>query len=228
MRRRDWAIWLFALVIAIVLWVYVVVHQNLTRTLQVPVEVTGVPTGMVARAEPAAASVAVTGPRDTVERLSLDNVRVRVALPAREPGSYRARLRVAVLRGMSTRVSPQQVRVSLQHRPQTSSDRDRVPPRTVPIVLTGSGQPARGYRVDTIDLEPTMATITGDAGVVAAVHLLPTAPLALQDARDDVEARLPLAPPAGVAVLHPGSVHVIVHIRQGLPIVPPLSSEEAR
>ena len=46
MRRRDWVIWLLALVIALVLWFYVVSHQNLTRTLQVAVEVTGVPKGM--------------------------------------------------------------------------------------------------------------------------------------------------------------------------------------
>jgi YbbR domain-containing protein len=228
MRRRDWAIWLLALVIALVLWFYVVSHQNLTRTLQVAVEVTGVPKGMIARAAPAAASVAVTGPREVVERLTVDSVHVRAQLRSREPGDQTARLQVAVSRGLSARVTPDRVSVRLERRPAANDRAARATPKAVPIVLTTRGYPAPGYRVDSIDLDPAIATITGEADAVGALRVLPTAALQLQGARDEVEARLPLAPPAGVAVLHPSSVHVVVHIRQGLPLVQPLTPEEAR
>jgi len=118
MRRRNWAIWLFALLIAVVLWYYVVTQGNLTRMLQVPVEVTGVSAKMIARAEPASVSVTVTGPRETVETITVYDVRVRAPLASRDPGSYLTPLRVTVPRGLSARVAPQSVRVLVEIRPE--------------------------------------------------------------------------------------------------------------
>ncbi|KPJ64825.1 hypothetical protein AMK68_00440 [candidate division KD3-62 bacterium DG_56] len=226
MRRRDWATWLFALVIAVVLWYYVVAQGNLTQTLQVPVEVTGVSEKMIARALPASVSVTVTGPRETVDGITVDNVRVRAVLASPDPGNYRTPLRVTVPRGVSARVAPELARVRVEQRPAAGPEA-RVRSRAVPIALATRGQPAPGYRVDNIEFAPTIATVTGIAERVSSLRAVPTDALNLEGARNNVEARLPLLPPPGVAVLSPATVYVVVYIRPGPLPVHPVPPEES-
>lgn len=226
MRRRDWATWLFALVIAVVLWYYVVAQRNLTQTLQVPVEVTGVSEQMIVRSLPASVSVTVTGPRETVEGMTVDNVRVRAVLASPDPGDYRTPLRIMVPRGVSARVAPDSVRVRVE-RPPAGSPEARVITRSVPIALTSRGQPAPGYRVDRVEFAPTIATVTGIAERINDLRAVPTDALDLAGVRNNVEARLPLVPPPGVAVLSPATVYVVVHIRPGPPPVQPPPPEDA-
>jgi YbbR domain-containing protein len=216
MRRRDWATYGLSLVIAVFLWYYVVARDNITEVFRVPVEVTGLPERVIATCEPAIATVTVVGAREIVSALTAEDVRVRARPPSHQPGTYSAPLRATVPRGVSARINRSQATVTLKQIAEPGAE-VRLMTRAVPIALTSLGQPAPGYYVYRIEVAPTIATITGPEERVRHLPAVPTDAVNLEGVREDVVTRVALVPPAGVAVITPTTVSVVVGIRPGLP-----------
>lgn len=85
--------------------------------------------------------------------------------------------------------------------------------KTVAVRLELIGQPAYGYRLSTVKVEPSTVILQGDPQVIDAVPgFIETEPLDLTDVQSEINKQIALIPPAGTSVLDGEVVSVRVSI----------------
>jgi len=120
---RHWELKLLALVFSTALWFFVMTTERADLILSAPVEVEGLPPGLVVTGEmPDSVDVQLHGLRGVLSRLSADQVRARLNLAGARPGELTVKLlpgQVAVPPGITVlRVMPSQFRVVLSAAPR--------------------------------------------------------------------------------------------------------------
>ena len=85
---------------------------------------------------------------------------------------------------------------------------------TLPVVPVLSGQPAFGYRISAITVEPLVVTVSGEASTVARLDSAPTLPISVDGRTTDLEASIGLALPEGVSVSGSDQVRVTLKIER--------------
>ncbi len=103
-------------------------------------------------------------------------------------------------------LEPDQVHVTIRVTGLTAT-------KTVPVTPALSGRPADGYEIVSIDVSPSVVTLSGDADALASVSQVATAGVSVAGARDDVATTAPIAPPAGIESISGSDVQVTVRIR---------------
>lgn len=83
---------------------------------------------------------------------------------------------------------------------------------TLPVVPMLSGQPAFGYRISAVKVEPLVVTVSGEAATVARLDSAPTLPISVQGRTTDLEATIGLGLPDGVSVSGSDRVQVTITI----------------
>jgi YbbR domain-containing protein len=79
------------------------------------------------------------------------------------------------------------------------------------VGFTLTGQPAAGYRIANAQVNPTSVSVTGLAGTLAGLTLVPSDPVDISGATSDVIRTVLLRPPAGVqASVRTVQVHVFI------------------
>ena len=76
------------------------------------------------------------------------------------------------------------------------------------------GEPAEGYRIIEIDLEPRVVLITGSEEIIDEISSLSTTPIEIQGAESDIEKIVGLQLPTGVAAIDSASFQVNIRIGQ--------------
>ena len=103
-------------------------------------------------------------------------------------------------------IDPPQVRV----RVAVFTDRRS---KTIPVSPTVNGTPAAGFEVVSVEVNPTVISVEGDANDLAGLDHADTAPVSVAGASSEFVQTVGLALPEGVAALGSGSVQVTVHLR---------------
>ncbi len=102
--------------------------------------------------------------------------------------------------------------------------------KTVPLKSVVLGEPASGYQVDEIRIEPNTATILGDPLVMSKINFLETEPLDITGRESSIITQQRLVLTTGVSLLNmENSVQVGVTIRavqssQDLPVIPTVTN----
>ena len=86
--------------------------------------------------------------------------------------------------------------------------------RTLPVVPVLSGQPAFGYRISAVTVEPLVVTVSGEASTVARLDSVSTAPISVDGRTTDLETSIGLALPQGVSVNGSDQVRVTLTIER--------------
>lgn len=115
---RHWELKLLALAFSSGLWVFVMTSEKTNVTLPLPVELDGVPSGLVVTSEqPDTVDVQLHGLRAALSRVAPDALRVRVSLAGARPGELVVGLgpdQIVVPPGVSVlRITPSVVRIGL-------------------------------------------------------------------------------------------------------------------
>lgn len=115
---RHWELKLLALAFAAALWVFVMSSEKTNVTLPLPVELDGVPSGLMVTSErPDTVDVQLHGLRSALLRVAPDALRVRINLAGSRPGEVVVGLapdQIIVPPGVSVvRITPSVVRVGL-------------------------------------------------------------------------------------------------------------------
>jgi YbbR domain-containing protein len=84
--------------------------------------------------------------------------------------------------------------------------------RSVPVNPILSGEPAPGFRVAAIDVEPLSVTLEGDADQLAQLTAADTAPVPIYGATRDISQNVAFALPTGITAVGSGTVRVTVHL----------------
>jgi YbbR domain-containing protein len=85
--------------------------------------------------------------------------------------------------------------------------------RSIAVSPVVTGNPALGFEVATITVDPSVVTVEGDAERLAALETIDTAPVSVSGASATVEMNVALAPPDGVSPLDAVTVTVTVTFR---------------
>ena len=107
----------------------------------------------------------------------------------------------------SVEIDPQRVRVRIAVARELAN-------RTLPVVPILSGQPAPGYRVSAITVQPLVVTVSGEAATVAGLDSAPTLPISVDGRTSDLAANVGFDLPAGVSVSGSDQVQVMLTIEQ--------------
>lgn len=194
--------------------------QNIPITIdtadskQVPIvaELLPLPTGLEA-GEPIAeqTTAMVSGPKSVIDTIT--ELKAQVAVDASGIDINQLVTLVPIddkgqALGPSARVDvdPPQVRV----RVSVFTDRRS---KTIPVNPTVNGTPAAGFEVTSVDVNPVVVSVEGDANDLAGLDQADTAPVSVAGASSEFVQTVGLALPEGVEALGSGSVQVTVHLR---------------
>jgi YbbR domain-containing protein len=168
-----------ALAVAFILWLFVNAGKRETEMLQFPIEFRNTPehSVLVTREHIDSVSVKLNGPGALLASLDGRRAPIVIDLAGVELGSeMRVKIRDEMIR------VPRGVRI-------VDIEPSRIPVRleeiryaTVPVHLTRSGEPADGYKVETVRLMPSSVVVSGPASTVDDLHVVETEPLDLNGA----------------------------------------------
>lgn len=184
---ENWALKLLSLAFALILWFFVMGERKLERTYAVPLEMKNVPAGMmVANDVPSQVEVRINGPRTLLMNLHPEDLHIVIDLKDLPPGltSFRRleeRLNIPAPLKV-TRLSPSYVDVKME----------RVKVRQVPIKAVLSGAPAKGFRVEKVQVDPETIAVEGAEEEVDALHQVATRPVKIEGAASNLVEVVPV------------------------------------
>ncbi len=184
---ENWVLKLLSLVLALILWFFVMGEQKLERSYAVSLELKNMPPGMmVANEIPSHIEVRIAGPRTLLMNMQTQNIGISVDLKDLQPGLTtlkRLEERLDLPGPLKvTRVSPSYVDIKLE----------RIRARLVPVEVTVTGEPAAGYRVGKIRVKPEKVMVEGAEGEVGGVETVPTEAVDVTGASADIATVVPL------------------------------------
>ena len=84
--------------------------------------------------------------------------------------------------------------------------------RTLPVVPQITGQPAPGYRITSVTVEPPVVTVSGEEATITQLETAPTDPIDVSGRTDDLEAVVGVALPNSATVNGDDTVRVMITI----------------
>jgi YbbR domain-containing protein len=179
------------------------------REVPVTVDLGTVPPGLDVR-DPVVSQdpVTVSGPDSAVRSVAAALARVRLdpsGLDLNETvGLVPVDARGEIVGGAD--VQPSAVRVTIQIGSQLST-------KTLPVSPVVTGTPASSVEITSVEVQPALVTVEGEADALAGLLAIDTRPVAISGATTDVETAVGLDLPEGVAALGVDQVRVAIAIR---------------
>jgi YbbR domain-containing protein len=162
--RHNWPLKLLSLVVAVVLWYFVLNAEDpqSTQTITVPV----VPVNMAENLEaigitPSSVELRLRGRQSALRQAEAGRIRMEANLRNAEVGENEVPLRVAGV--------PINVRVMPGYSTSAMVELDTVIERTRPVLYERLGTPADGFVIDQIAIEPNEVTVRGATTAVREV-----------------------------------------------------------
>jgi YbbR domain-containing protein len=212
---KNWELKILALLSAIVLWFFVVGIENNSSKFpeQIPVAAVNVPTGMVVSNDLGKAIIRIRTDQDLVKNLAVGDFDVTVDLTNAQEGGQDLPLSATSKNDKVTilKVDPATVHVVLQAITQKDI-------KVKPVV---SGNPAQGYAVQDVQVNPQTVTISGGKNAINTLDSIEAdiklSGIESTDFMENVTLQLPpnLASQKNVS-LNPEQVSVDVKISQQL------------
>ncbi|MBI4611932.1 MAG: YbbR-like domain-containing protein [Candidatus Rokubacteria bacterium] len=188
----HWELKLLSLLGALVLWLFVVGGEKSEVVLPVPVEFSGIPTGLELTAgHRDSVDVQLRGLRVQLMRLRGEALRVQVPLAGAGPGDTTHRLlpeHVPVPAGVQVvRITPSRLRVVLE----------TVESATLRVVPRLTGAPPAGFVLRDVRVTPIQVEVRGPRSEVRVLSQVETEPIDLSTLRGPVRRSVTLAGPGG-------------------------------
>jgi len=189
--RRNLGLKLFALLIAFLIWANVTGRGQQIRNLRIPLDVTPPADMLVLSFEPQEIGIRVRGFESQMERLVPERLYARIDLGAIDsPGEHRLMVTPQdvynVPRGITVEeVLTDEVVVRLERRLE----------KAVRVQAETAGEPAEGYEISGITVEPLVVTIRGPESLIAPLEQIRTRPVDVSGRREDVRTTVKVVPP---------------------------------
>ena len=163
MLHRDLKTKLFSLVLAVMLWCYLLLSSKnpiIQRSWQLRVDLRHVPAGYIGTVTPAAVQLLVRGREQAMSAVDVSHFRILADCSDLVPGEHWVKLSAKQPEGVSVRVEPTQVRVMVE----------QILRRIKPVEFRLEGEPPPGYELGNPTGEPAMVTVYGAASRVDEVR----------------------------------------------------------
>lgn len=178
---------ILALLLAVIIWYFVVGEERAEVGLTVPLELINIPRNLiVVNNVTPAIDLRVNGPKSLVRALSTESLRKSLDLSRARRGSVVFSISpegIPLPRGVKiTRISPTQVVVVLQH---LVTKNITVKPRLV-------GKPAPGFTVEAVEVNHNQVEVAGPQDVVEGLESLYTKPIEIEGLTSSLKQRTSL------------------------------------
>ena len=181
---RSWHFKLLAIILAVIMWYFVVGEERAEVGLTVPLELINIPQNLiVVNNVVQGIEIRINGPRSLVRALSTENVSKSLDLSSTREGTVSFSISsegIPLPRGVKiTRINPTQVTVVLH----------KLIIKTVAVHPRVTGTPAAGYELELIQINPEKVEIAGPEEVVEKMESLNTKPIDIQGLKVDLKQR---------------------------------------
>jgi YbbR domain-containing protein len=206
---RNLGLKLLSICIAVLLWLVVGGEGVVERVLRAPVEYQNLPPGLELVGNlPETVEVRVRGSSGPLSRMVIGDMSIVLDLRNVEAGRRVFNLLPTQVRapfGVNpVQVSPASVTVEFE----------AAGLRSIPVHPELSGQPAPGYEVGSISVEPKTVEVAGPIGALQELTAATTEPVSIASASKTVKQTVPIGLPSANARLHsPQSAVVTVTIQ---------------
>ena len=169
---KDWVLRLLALFFAIFLWYFVVGEDKMDTHLLVPVELINLPRDLViANSFKQQLEVTITGPRGLIDGLRRQHISRTINLAEAKPGT------MAIRNDPESISFPRGIEVLRVQPAHTTLLIDRLKEKKLPVQAEIIGEPAAGFELESLQLEPATITINGPEALLNRINLLRTMPI---------------------------------------------------
>jgi YbbR domain-containing protein len=180
-----------------------------SRMVSVRVEKGPVPSGLEVRQETVdPTQVAVSGPESVVKRVAFARASVVIETSALDVDRDVPLIPVDVL---GNRLTPVDVQPETAH--VTIPVFSELKTRSVAVRPTIIGQPAAGFSITSVEVDPPVVTVEGDPDRIAALDTIGTEAVSVSGAPADVRATVKLDLPTDVLAVGTDTVSVIVRLQ---------------
>jgi YbbR domain-containing protein len=205
---HRWHLKVFALALAVAVWIAVTGEGRGVQDFSVPVDVVLGTGATLAAPPPTKVTVRLRGPDSLLRRMDPYDLTLRVDLRDAAGGERTVQLTPRNVAGV-----PRDVEVALIDPDRLRLTLARKKRREVRVVPTIVGKPPRGYQVYRAVARPEALAIEGPEARIAAVTRLSTDPIRVDDKSEPFTARVGAVPDsAGVRVADERPLDVIVYI----------------
>jgi YbbR domain-containing protein len=186
---RNFGLRALSVLIAAGLWLFVNAGQHEAQTsMLVPVDYRGLPPGlMIVNRRPDFVALAISGPRTLLSLLDSTRLTVHLDLSGIGPGQADLKITPDLFR------IPRQTTIDRISPSQITLDVDQVTTEELPVRLSINGQVASGLAIGSIDLKPSMVTVTGPSHALRDLDAIDTMPFDVQGATEPVSRYVQLA-----------------------------------
>ena len=217
--RRNIGLKILSLVIAIGLWTFVNAGQrSAIESMQVPVTYHGLAQGLVIVNHPIDfVKIQVMGPRTLLSLLDPERLAVKLDLSSIGPGQASFKITPAMFD------VPRQTSVTSVSPSNVMLDVDRMVRRDVPVRLVVQGEVAKGYTVQSVQVQPPAVRVIGPSRYVDALEAISSDPIDVTGATADVERTVALRSPRG-----PGVVLSVAKVEASVTVTQKVADREFR
>lgn len=210
----NWPVKLLSLVVAVLLWFYVLGSEDpqTTQAIDVPVVTVNEPTDLkTIEVTPKTVELRLRGRESALAQADVSRMRMEANLRKAKVGEQRVPVRVAGL--------PLSLTVLPGYPSTVTVEVDKIIERNRPVDYERRGDPAEGFVIEQISLEPTEVTVRGATSIVRnvirAVVIVDTSGLnTSMDFEAELEARNSRDQTVGEVSFDPETVSVSVQVRQ--------------
>ena len=172
---------ILALVLAVIIWYFVVGEERAEVGLTIPLELVNMPRDLiVVNNLTQGIDIRVNGPRSLIRSLSTRNLSKSLDLSNSKAGTVSFSISsegIRLPRGVAiTRINPTQVMVVLQKQIR----------KVIPVKGRIIGRPANGYEVDSVKIRPEEVEMAGPEEVMKELENLFTKPVDISGWRDSL------------------------------------------
>jgi len=205
---RNFRLKLLALAIAMGMWVIVMGQDRAEVTVEVPVEIAGIPPNLVLSGEVAnKVSARIIGPASLVRRVATEAPVKRVDLSGMAAGEHVFQVVPQELKlpggVLVTRISPARFTITLVKKLI----------RKVPVRPVLKGQPAQGHEVAEVAFRPAIVVVSGSPEALETVDWVWTVPLEVTGLTKDTTLVAAVRPPHEQAVrIEPAEVEALIKV----------------
>ena len=206
---HNWFLKIVSLLLATMLWVAIASETSSEVGLDVPLEYRNIPPQLEITGDTTnTVQVRLRGSANVVKEISPKDVSTIVDLEGMKAGEKIISLtpqNVQVPFGAEVvRVNPSRVRFSLE----------RTISKLVPVVPAIQGQPAEGYELGKVLMNPSKVQVEGPESRVSALDSVPTIPIHVDGRKTQVVQSADLdVPDPQVRVQHPATVDIRIEVR---------------